>query len=136
MKDEGRRMKKGARSSSFLLRPSSFPVRPVNRRPVSPSTDFSNDYAENETQFRNVLQTSPLPCYFPVSMRNFLAIAAATGAVLTASIAPAASQAADRPFHTAELVFPLEHWHNHSSMVVELPDGDLFVCWFHGSGER
>jgi hypothetical protein len=42
----------------------------------------------------------------------------------------------DRPFLTSELVFPLEHWHNHGSTVVELPGGDLLVCWFHGSGER
>lgn len=40
------------------------------------------------------------------------------------------------PFHRAEFIFPLEHWHNHASTVVELPNGDLFVCWFHGSGER
>lgn len=37
---------------------------------------------------------------------------------------------------TSELIFPLESWHNHSSSIVELPNGDLFVCWFHGSGER
>src|SRR5687768_13841637 len=43
---------------------------------------------------------------------------------------------ADRAFHTSELIFPLEHWHNHASMVVELPNGDLLTCWFHGSGER
>lgn len=42
----------------------------------------------------------------------------------------------DRPMHKAELIFPLEHWHNHASMVVELPNGDLLTCWFHGSGER
>jgi len=42
----------------------------------------------------------------------------------------------ERPFLTSELIFPLEHWHNHASMVVELPSGDLLVCWFHGSGER
>ena len=42
----------------------------------------------------------------------------------------------ERPFLTSELVFPLEHWHNHGSTVVELPGGDLLVCWFHGSGER
>ena len=36
----------------------------------------------------------------------------------------------------SELIFPLEHWHNHSSSIVELPGGDLMVCWFHGSGER
>src|SRR6478735_3226712 len=36
----------------------------------------------------------------------------------------------------SELVFPLEHWHNHASMIVEAPNGDLLVCWFHGSGER
>lgn len=40
------------------------------------------------------------------------------------------------PFHTAELIFPLEHWHNHASMIVECHNGDLLVCWFHGSGER
>lgn len=46
------------------------------------------------------------------------------------------SQALDRAFLTSELIFPLEHWHNHASMVVELPGGDLLVSWFHGSGER
>lgn len=48
------------------------------------------------------------------------------------------------PFHAAgaqvkfdsELIFPLEHWHNHGSCIVECPNGDLLVCWFHGSGER
>lgn len=36
----------------------------------------------------------------------------------------------------AELLFPLEHWHNHSSSIVEHPEGHLLVTWFHGSGER
>lgn len=45
-------------------------------------------------------------------------------------------RAAEQPFYSAELVFPLEHWHNHSSSLVELPNGDLMVCWYHGSGER
>jgi len=40
------------------------------------------------------------------------------------------------PQYTGELIFPLEHWHNHSSSIVELPNGNLLVCWFHGSGER
>ncbi len=40
------------------------------------------------------------------------------------------------PFYEDELIFPLEHWHNHSSCIVEQPNGDLLVCWFHGSGER
>jgi hypothetical protein len=40
------------------------------------------------------------------------------------------------PLYKGELIFPLETWHNHSSSVVELPNGDLLVCWFHGSGER
>jgi predicted neuraminidase len=35
-----------------------------------------------------------------------------------------------------ELIFPLEWWHNHGSCIVELPNGDLLACWFHGSGER
>lgn len=59
------------------------------------------------------------------------ALLAVTG--LARSTAP---QAAARPMLTSELVFPLEHWHNHASMVVELPGGDLIACWFHGSGER
>jgi predicted neuraminidase len=40
------------------------------------------------------------------------------------------------PFLESELIFPLEHWHNHASSIVELPSGGLFVVWFHGSGER
>jgi predicted neuraminidase len=44
--------------------------------------------------------------------------------------------AQETPFLRAELIFPLEHWHNHASMIVEAPNGDLLVCWFHGSGER
>ncbi len=41
-----------------------------------------------------------------------------------------------RPFFTSELIFPLEHWHNHASCIVECSNGDLLVCWFNGSGER
>ena len=61
-------------------------------------------------------------------------VATAFVAAVSASGIPASQ--GDRPFLESELIFPLEHWHNHASMVVELPDGDLFVCWFHGSGER
>ena len=35
-----------------------------------------------------------------------------------------------------ELIFPLQEQHVHSSSIVELPNGDLLVCWFQGSGER
>ena len=35
--------------------------------------------------------------------------------------------AAGAPFHQAELIFPLEKWHNHSSCIVETPSGDLLV---------
>ena len=44
--------------------------------------------------------------------------------------------AADKPFLESELIFPPEKWHNHASCVVELPNGDLFTVWYHGSGER
>lgn len=43
---------------------------------------------------------------------------------------------AERPFLETELIFPLESWHNHASCIVEAPNRDLLVCWFHGSGER
>lgn len=35
-----------------------------------------------------------------------------------------------------EFIFPLQEKHVHSSSVVELPNGDLLACWYHGSGER
>ena len=53
-----------------------------------------------------------------------------------ASPAAAFQAAPSKPFLRSELIFPLEEWHNHSSSIVELPNGDLLVCWFHGSGER
>jgi predicted neuraminidase len=51
-------------------------------------------------------------------------------AAASVSSALAASQ------YSGELIFPPESWHNHSSSIVELPNGDLLACWFHGSGER
>ena len=68
-------------------------------------------------------------------MRESL-IAAALAALAMAGGTAQREPAGDRPFLTSEFIFPLEHWHNHASMVVELPGGELFVCWFHGSGER
>jgi predicted neuraminidase len=56
---------------------------------------------------------------------------AALLAIAASVIAPAAA-----PEYSGELIFPLESWHNHSSSIVESPNGDLLVCWFHGSGER
>lgn len=47
-----------------------------------------------------------------------------------------ASSATSAQSVESELIFPLESWHNHSSSIVEFPSGELFVVWFHGSGER
>ena len=58
------------------------------------------------------------------------------GALLVLIASSGAAAAGAAPFHQAELIFPLEHWHNHGSCIVEAPNGDLLVCWFHGSGER
>ena len=41
-----------------------------------------------------------------------------------------------QPVFESEEIFPPEKWHNHASAIVELPDGELMVCWYHGSGER
>src|SRR6187551_2468844 len=60
-----------------------------------------------------------------ITRRTLLSLAAAI---------PAIGQ--NQPGLEGELIFPLESWHNHSSSIVELPNGDLLVCWFHGSGER
>ena len=55
---------------------------------------------------------------------------------LVLAVVGLAAAAPDTPLMESELIFPLEHWHNHASMIVEAPNGDLLVCWFHGSGER
>ncbi|MEP6917795.1 MAG: exo-alpha-sialidase [Acidobacteriota bacterium] len=62
-------------------------------------------------------------------------VATIVAAIAVGAAAPARVQS-ERPFLTSEMLFPLEHWHNHASMVVELPGGELLACWFHGSGER
>jgi predicted neuraminidase len=36
----------------------------------------------------------------------------------------------------ADLIFPRHSQHNHSSCIVECPNGDLLACWYRGSGER
>jgi len=40
------------------------------------------------------------------------------------------------PLYRAELVFPLHPRHNHAPGIAELPNGDLIVSWYRGSGER
>jgi len=57
-------------------------------------------------------------------------------AVAIAMACLAAAATPDVPMHQGELIFPLEDWHNHGSCIVECPNGDLLVCWFHGTGER
>jgi predicted neuraminidase len=40
------------------------------------------------------------------------------------------------PYYQSELVFPLENSHNHGSSILELPNGQLLVAWYRGSGEH
>ena len=76
-------------------------------------------------------------------MKNWLALLIALAgfflspAIHPRQIRPAVSaESAAKPFIESELIFPPEHWHNHASCIVECANGDLLVCWFHGSGER
>ena len=66
--------------------------------------------------------------------RNILRLG--TSAALAAALWIPLAGVGEAPFHEAELIFPLERWHNHASCIVECPNGDLLVCWYHGSGER
>jgi predicted neuraminidase len=68
--------------------------------------------------------------------RTLAALTAALALLAGASVRTLDLQSRQVPFLRSGLIFPLEHWHNHGSTVVELPGGDLLVCWFHGSGER
>ena len=55
---------------------------------------------------------------------------------LCSALSSNGAPANDQPRHTAELVFPLHHQHNHAPAIVEYPNGDLLVSWYRGSGER
>jgi predicted neuraminidase len=70
------------------------------------------------------------------NLNMLLALLVTVGATLTQPLAWAAPRNSSTPFLESEILFPLETWHNHSSCIVEAPNGDLLVCWFHGSGER
>jgi len=48
----------------------------------------------------------------------------------------AASLSAAEPYFASELIFPLHGQHNHAPGIVELANGELFVSWYRGSGER
>jgi len=60
----------------------------------------------------------------------------AASLIVLATTAGSATASPAAPFHRSELIFAPESWHVHASCVVELPNGDLLACWFHGSGER
>lgn len=51
-------------------------------------------------------------------------------------IATTMHTAAQEPVFDAELVLPFQDEHVHGSTIEELPNGDLLVAWFQGSGER
>ena len=41
-----------------------------------------------------------------------------------------------KPLFKEYSIFPIQNKHVHGSSIIELPNGDLLSCWFHGSGER
>ncbi|MFW6124626.1 MAG: sialidase family protein [Pirellulales bacterium] len=65
----------------------------------------------------------------------FLTTVVALASLTFGAVSRAAAEEA-RDQYESELIFPLEPWHNHSSCIVEAPDGGLLACWYHGSGER
>jgi predicted neuraminidase len=69
-------------------------------------------------------------------MHHVSLVAAICLSAMFASLSLHAAAGHERSFIRSELLFPLETWHNHGSCIVEAPNGDLLVCWFHGSGER
>src|SRR4051794_23269015 len=50
-------------------------------------------------------------------------------AVLGGNAAPVGDPGSSAPLYQSELIFPVEHRHNHASCIVEAPNGDLLVCW-------
>lgn len=56
--------------------------------------------------------------------------------LLLAALLAGGCAMAQKPFLEKEDIFPLDTRHNHASSILYLPNGDLFVCWYRGSGER
>lgn len=56
--------------------------------------------------------------------------------ILITTLLMASFALAEKPFVEKEDIFPLDSKHNHASSILRLPNGDLFVCWYRGSGER
>lgn len=45
-------------------------------------------------------------------------------------------EAAVGPIRESVAIFPAEDLHNHASCIIECANGDLFVTWYRGHGER
>jgi predicted neuraminidase len=52
------------------------------------------------------------------------------------SFVGATAAPATQPRFAASLIFPLHAQHNHAPAIVEMPNRDLLVSWYRGSGER
>lgn len=74
---------------------------------------------------------------FPTKLLNLArdSLNSAVNFILALLIFGSSSWAAE-PFYQSELVVPLENFHNHASCILELPNGELFVAWYHGLGEH
>jgi len=67
----------------------------------------------------------------------FLLLTANIAVIFDPSLAQANGPAGDKKvIYKAMDIFPLVKQHVHGSTIVELPNGDLLVAWFQGSGER
>jgi len=77
-----------------------------------------------------------LHSYLNLTMQRCVLKAFAMFLVVIATTGVGVSDVRAQPALRSELIFPLESWHNHGSCIVECPNGDFLVCWFHGSGER
>ena len=71
-----------------------------------------------------------------INLRRLMALLVLLQVTAVRESSWAAPRTAETPFLDSEIIFPLEGWHNHGSCIVEAPNADLLVCWFHGSGER
>ena len=55
---------------------------------------------------------------------------------LLVALSPASGVQAQQPTMHSDLVQPYQDEHVHGSTLEQLPNGDLLVAWFQGSGER
>ncbi len=141
LNESGNRVE-GARGGSILVHAASVNGQTMREKRISLSADRPRRAEArplHDEPGRRILgrPRSSLPtAWHSTGIPPMRLLRALTLAALVAGPLASAALADDEPFFSSEPIFPAEKKHNHASCIVELPNGDLLVAWYRGTGER